>query len=154
MKIIFLDIDGVMIPLHSVGFPGDKLMYVGNMINDICKKQDADIKIVISSSWRNEGYNRCYTLLKTSGIDVDKFMFSEDNEYWKTSDIETTEISTRVFRYDEINTWLNKYREKLNIGSFVIIDDEYIPVLRAVKVDGYVGLTSENGEQIMKVLSE
>jgi hypothetical protein len=136
MKIIFLDIDGVLngynkwtyliiniskalrIPVRMVKNTLNifevKERYV-KRLSKIVKKTGA--KIVMSSSWRFGYWNtpyeemyydqkRLYYLLFKYGIEV----------------IDITPSSNSGKREDEINKWLNE--TKLTVDRFVILDDE------------------------------
>jgi hypothetical protein len=135
LKIIFLDMDGVLInydkiektPYHSLGEKSAKNNPQNEYINNLNKITNAtDAKIVISSSWRIGDksimfWNKYFNLLGIKGdvIDVTPYLFG--------------------YRGDEILAWLISYlntqyrthrRKDYDYGqyygdlfSFVIIDD-------------------------------
>lgn len=133
MKIIFLDIDGVLNgynkrlhligsicmkikPLKKLWFKWDlfgiRWKYVKNL-SKIVKKTNA--KIVISSSWRggwNVPYNECLPRMKS---------LKDKLHHYKIDVIGTTPYICGK-REDEINKWLEETDYK--IDNFVILDDE------------------------------
>lgn len=136
MKIVFLDIDGVLCTDRSVveqklPFPDgfhipfregwDRLdKECIKYLNEITHKSGA--KIVISSSWRLScytdeefGYLKRYLILEGVSADIIGKTPSHYNIYnnWANS---KDRIRTR---YEEIQEWLNKNK----VDSFVILDD-------------------------------
>ena len=137
MKIIFLDMDGVMNSVQSstfyYDFMGEKSNWFkiylpeenddfGIYHSEICPmalsnmryllKQYPDIKIVISSTWRRgrsvEYFNKLFKYLKM----IDKDLV-----------IDKTPIMSGHDRGEEIDDWLER-NKKLNIENFVILDDD------------------------------
>jgi len=110
MKVIFLDIDGVLTSVRTGWFNMD--IYAVNFLRWACKKSGA--KIVISSTWR---YNH--------GEDFWKPIFEEHlHEDFKTPDLTVKQASglyTSKIRGDEIKAWLDAHPE---ITYYVIIDDD------------------------------
>lgn len=123
MKIIFLDIDGVMNSFHEQVKPEDKI-YTGpfwytedispkfiNKLNKIIEKTEA--QVVISSSWR-----------KKHTLKVLRKMF--DIQGFKGEIIDFTPHLKRdkegniLDRGDEIKNWIDNSED---IDNFVIIDD-------------------------------
>lgn len=116
MKIIFLDIDGV---LNSAIYDRQRSIQDGNidvtrlaLIKELVDKTDA--KIVLSSSWRihwQKDYQKC----DIEGRElIDTFAGSGLEIYDKTPHISYLE------RGDEIRNWL---LEHTDVESFVIFDD-------------------------------
>lgn len=109
MKIIFLDIDGVVTSIRSGWFNLD--IYTVNFLRWVCKK--ADIKIVISSTWRMN-HNAEYW----------KSIFGEYiHEDYRTPmgrELHVIKKGTRC-RGDEIQLWLSKHPE---ITKYLILDDD------------------------------
>ena len=109
MKIIFLDVDGVLnndktadtIPvIRYIGLDQDKI----DLLQKIVSATDA--KIVLSSTWRR--YTECFEyLIKRLGQDLSNKIIGRTPVLWKN-------------RYDEIVHWLS---EQNNITDFIVLDD-------------------------------
>lgn len=115
MKIIFLDIDGVLNYNGSQFISEDCL----NNLRYIVKETNA--KIVIISTWRvclDEEYMKKYIKKTNSDLEYYKQLFSEvfSNEL-KWIDI-APDLAEK--RSEEVTLWLKEHK---NIDSFVIIDD-------------------------------
>jgi len=121
MKVIFLDIDGVLaLTFGSMNtnnkwdaYPFDKKA-VG-VLNKILTETDAEI--VLSSDWKHH-----YTLDELKGI------FLEFNGVIKAPFTVTPALPTNAMdleggRVKEINLWLKENAEKLNVTHWVAIDD-------------------------------
>lgn len=118
MRIIFLDIDGVLNSLRSVFALGNPSKHFDPVAVGLLDKlsEEADAHIVISSSWRhgntealvNELYDICHQYKEPHFLDRVVG--------------ETPRLSNGV-RGDEIEQWLVMYREE-DIESYVIIDDD------------------------------
>ena len=135
MKIIFLDVDGVLNSVQdnfSWTIESDK-----HLILLACIVRRTNAKIVVSSSWRN-----C-SLLDTLKKRLNDFSMSI---YDKTKDIGERGL--------EIKDWLDNHND---IESFVILDDEdfdiksYFPN-NFVKIDEEVGLQKEDVEKCIHIL--
>lgn len=107
MKVIFLDIDGVLNSAESFqrGVHLEKKHSL--LVRRLCKECDA--KIVISSSWRNiYDWEVLLTLLESVELSRDLIV-----------DITPQKLTST--RGDEIEMWL---RKQTNIESYVILDDD------------------------------
>lgn len=141
MKIIFLDVDGVLSSFGERGLCGLRL----DMFAAVVKQTGAEV--VLSSTWRltqcNEQRRRLRLELCKRGVGMD---------YHTPADVD---LKTRG---DEIQTWLNGYRHAQDrVESFVILDDdpndEMGPLkTHLVKCDGYSGLTNADCEEILRRL--
>ena len=125
MKIIFLDIDGVLNSWHEFVNPGDRI-YTSKELwstEDIFPKYikrlnkiiaDTGAKIVISSSWR-----------KLHTLDNIKKMFNTQGFKGeildKTPVLHRTLDGTILDRGDEIKKWLEE--TSIKIDTFIILDD-------------------------------
>jgi hypothetical protein len=136
MKIIFLDVDGV---LNSVQ---DRFSWTiesdMHLILLACIVRRTDAKIVVSSSWRN-----C-SLLDTLKKRLNDFSMSI---YGKTKDIGERGL--------EIKEWLDNHND---IESFVILDDEVFDIKEHfpnnfVQTSMKVGLQKEDVEKCIAILS-
>ena len=150
MKIIFLDIDGVLNhDLHyeeksqddrfdEVGLP---LCNISNSSVLLLNKltDDTGAKIVLSSSWRyGKTINELKGIFRKAGITgelIGKTPALEIKQDWRYS----------VPRGLEIRVWLNNYSGTDGHLSYVILDDEDDMLLYQkdvfLQVDGYCGLT-------------
>lgn len=117
MKILFLDIDGVLNSRHFFLKQKNNLSISENAIDpiavDILNKivMLTSCDIVISSTWRlpylwDNKIEDLFALLKNVGIKANFVGITPDSNY--------------TCRGDEIQAWLDKNQ---NIDSFVIIDD-------------------------------
>ena len=144
MKVVFLDIDGVLInkaslvKMESVYVPDEKCV---QRLNDLIKKTDANI--VVSSCWR---IGRTLAELREllAGWGVEGIILD------KTTDPVKSREKERGF---EIQRWLeDRKKSRGDIESFVILDDnKYMPTLLKflVQTKFEAGLTRHNtGESI------
>lgn len=122
MKLIFLDIDGVLNnsewyrtkaeytyeytrDIKAFNFDPDNWKWVEKLIND------TDSKIVLSSSWRNYDVQNTINEFKYTGFDpITKYL------------IDVTPFSFERHRGKEIETFLKN--TKLDVENYVIIDDD------------------------------
>ncbi len=170
MKIIFLDIDWVLIPL----FRKERwLKKMNGVIADIPKEvsdnlvkilQDPSAWIVISSSWRHH-WPSCKKLLKQIPL------IRNDNveyhmNYWYTvwdRVISKTWSQTDGGRSTEILMWLNEYHRTAkvwwHVTHWVAIDDEQFDMKairrigKLIKTESGVWLTSEQTDEIISLLN-
>ena len=112
-KIIFLDIDGVLVLDQAKGklkFSRDSLINLARIVNE------TGAQIVLSSSWKND--NRKFKGI----INVLKVLKLEDSFYGIVDPIlPENEEGSYCRRADEIENWLNNHKE---IEKFIIIDDD------------------------------
>ena len=176
MKVLFLDIDGV---LNSENWFAYRIYCVkNNMVNILMNFVDTDdrnikhkltmlddraianlnriieetgCKVVLSSSWRSsiESENIfTQNLLKLKGF---KYEF-----YDVTPRLWFSDFSIR--RGEEIKFWLDKESEKHEIESFVILDDDsdMLPeqMNNFIHVDGQVGLTDRDVLIAIEILNK
>jgi hypothetical protein len=163
MKVIFLDIDGVLnTGIYATHFfeickhfdltrKAAKDIRHGlrdqfgshfdprpvNLLKYIIEKTDA--KIVVSSTWRS------------SGLETMKLMWEMRDLPGEVIDI-TSYLNTD--RGEEIEAWLKEN----NVDSYVIIDDDkdMLPeqLLNFVQVDGEYGITLKDAEKIIEILNK
>lgn len=167
MKIIFLDIDGVLnydlwytsetyrnIMSTSENFDLDIDPINAKLINSICKKTNA--KIVITSDKRFD-WNDTLMQLKRGGINIDLIIDKTPEILWERfrNYDEGIEVEYDCIRGNEIKRWLYTHPE---VKKYVIIDDildfsdEQLPFL--VKVNPHIGLTDNNINEILKILND
>lgn len=153
MKIIFLDIDGVLNgPVSSWdGFPHshiDKTM-VGRL-NEIIAATGA--KVVISSSWRFRfPFTEMDAILKHQGF-VGEIIDQTPKTLKNYREIRFSQVIPRGW---EIEEWLEDHAD-LGIESFIILDDiNNMDKLkhRLILTNGDVGLTNKHVKRAIKWLS-
>lgn len=162
MKIIFLDVDGVLNSeelCHQWKEKGEKgyggffeegdvatdenVKWGQNMVDNLKRIVDSTgAKIVISSTWRKF-------------FSVEKFQEMFRVYGWEDAPVIDKTQLTRSSRGWEVNTWLNK---NLRVKDYVIIDDYpdfYASQLsRFVETNPDVGLTSEDADKAIKILND
>lgn len=144
-KILFLDIDGPMIPVRAYFLPNQTPLV---SVFDPCATsmllrllEDSGAKIVISSTWGHKGKERCEALLRDNGIDP-----SYLHDDWVTP----RKMSSA--RFHEIGWWLMKHPE---VTHYVAIDDEDLPVdwiPNAVLCDAAEGFSYRNYKECKVML--
>lgn len=113
-KVLFLDIDGPMIPRRAYFLPGQTLVVsifdpvAVSLIKRVLDKTGA--KLVISSTWGNHGKELVKETLEENGISWD---------YVHADWITPRKLSSS--RDNEIEWWIQKHREVTHWAS---IDDE------------------------------
>ena len=150
LKIIFLDIDGVLITLESartkvVEAKADPRAV--KALNHLVKRSGA--RIVISSTWRALGLARMEEYLMLWGVEARIFGLTPD-----PSDLYRG-LFLSVSRTEEINRWLRDCPEP--IESFVILDDDPIeePLNRHhVQTNFEDGLTQWHIDEALRILGE
>ena len=147
MKIIFLDIDGV---INREDITGKRLS--DNIIEDdklkiikyITEKTGA--KVVLTSSWRMhlKGDKLKYDDI---GIYINGCFYNNHIDIIDTTD----DLGFMFSRNDEINLWLEKHSD---IKSYVIIDDYCYNFKKNkfVKINGKTGITNYDAQKAIKIL--
>lgn len=130
MKVVFLDIDGVVNTFQfykepPINIPKEKLKFIDGYYVDICSESDLrvsntqamilldrlchkyNLKIVISSTWRFQ-YNKCCKALYNSGLEEDIEIIGH-----------TPHLGTE--RGYEIQSYLQLHPE---ITNYIILDDD------------------------------
>lgn len=167
MKVIFLDVDGVLNSIDDLMKYREKNNIKGSILYDDIANERVELlkqlveksnaKIVISSSWRMgwirngkpKEYNKegllykLDTKLKEFGlsfIDVTPYLWKENGHY---------------DRGDEIRTWLQKHPE---VTNFVILDDESdmceFTDTNLVKTTYQHGLLQEHVDKALRILNK
>lgn len=170
MRVIFLDIDGVL--------NGDKSLMLDDALDDdlilklktLVNKTGA--KIILSSSWKF-CFNPLRILMKNlskydlylsgmtqNGVSVEWLKsqgYTPTTKYLDTrEDIDGNEYEVTTDRGAEIYKWLS---DNPDVESFVIFDDEAFDIIRYfpnnfIKTNPRIGLTEENVEQAEKILTK
>ena len=136
MKIIFLDIDGVLFAFWGYKFSPAAC----NNLNVLLEKEP-EAMIVISSSWRHLGLDQVKKTLAANNIDSNRAI-----------DITGNETGGRGV---QIQAWLDRHPE---VTNFVVIDDEISEMSNimdhVVKTNSYSGLTSADVDLALDILNK
>lgn len=117
MKIIFLDFDGVLNSEASFRYETRrKVLHVADTLSHVCCSnlqyildQDADIKLVISSTWRNiHTMQELKNILNSYGVNPSRVL-------------DKTPRTMGGHRGQEIRLWLEEHP---NVTKYVVIDDD------------------------------
>lgn len=154
IKIIFLDVDGVLLPFNSTDFTFSKISL--QVLNDIVKYTGAEI--VLSSTWR----------MDESAIDT---IYDNFKDYPMLSTVKfkqwnRTCPTLHIGRAIEIKDFIENKAPKLGlqIKKYLVIDDEpvVIPnkkpfdryfVNKCIQTDSHIGLREEHLKQALDILS-
>lgn len=149
MKVIFLDIDGVLITKASMMTRRANVpsAYCVNNLNHITAMTEA--RIVVSSSWRFIGVDNLKLKFRDWGI--------TGRIYDVTPDLseERNGVAVAKSRSDEITAWLLAVEGP--VTSIVILDDDDVDdVLRAflVRTDFDNGLTEWDAKRAIEILGK
>lgn len=162
MKILFLDIDGV---LNTADDPGGVYLNPSlvNNLNSLVQRAGDELKVVLSSSWRlHMSLDEVNTALKAAGATFDLFdrtldLYSlEGMKIYNERDYPRRKMSDYSFPYRaiEIHAWLVDHQSE--ITSYVVIDDIYSWGWmrdRVIVTDPRMGLTEKNCEAALEILS-
>lgn len=156
MKILFLDFDGVLNPVHY-----ENMMWkMWKTSNGLIKSKDeygmiffdqsieplreivekTGCRIVISSTWRKEGIIKMESMWKARNMPG----------YLQS----LTPIFDSAERGKEISHWLNV--ASIEVNQYAILDDRVIEGHKEhfVKTNGFYGLTSEDADEVIKILNK
>lgn len=137
-KVVFIDIDGPMIPAKASWLPNQTTIYsvfdpiATAMVNRLLS-DDPDLRIVISSSWGSRGLKKVSELFEKNGINPDKF-----HDDWITPR-NNTEVRTL-----QIKEWLNAHPDVIH---WCALDDERLDATilpNFVQCDTYNGISHCN----------
>ena len=178
LKIIFLDIDGVLnTPLHSLAdmkkFPDFKPMdeRCYGLNSDLIKNlkyilDETGAKIVVSSSWRhfhdyspyNKGVDWRDVLAERCGYNP-KDLFLGDTPSLVTRKMDDEGISEYTLRGREIKAWIDENKDSLGRFRYAILDDEVCDIVTVIKkchvfkTDSSCGLTKEVADKVISFLN-
>ena len=143
MKILFMDIDGPMIPHRAYLMPGNYGRLVTHfdhcataMVNRLLRLAPA--KLVISSAWQINGRVKMEELLTMNGIDSGHL-----HEDWATSP------PGPMKRRAEIKLWLRRHPE---VTHWVAFDDEPVPAPGCIQCSFADGLLMKHFEMSFQLL--
>ena len=144
IKVIFLDIDGVLNNLSTKEKTPDYHRGISTPLAAIFRRiiEETDAKIVLSSTWRLFPEMHDY-MWKSIGLDIKERCIGETPSVWSGD------------RGEEIERWLQS-NKNLEIDRFVIIDDtdEMWPHMdKLIQTNEMYGLTNENADAIIKTLN-
>ena len=135
MKVIFLDIDGVLNTNSDKEISTDKLKFLSELVS----KTGAEV--VLSSSWRN-WWNNPKTNIPGSFITKWKKQFLDNN----LSITLTTELECPK------NLSIEKFIIRHDVKCFIVLDDEPIDISNLVQTNGDVGLTQFDCQKAVHLL--
>lgn len=158
MKIIFLDIDGVLNPVHNMNalhkmwkVSEGKIkskddygyFFLDHNVNALAHIIElTQAKIVLSSTWRLMGEIRIRQLWDHRKLPGELYS--------------VTPSTNEAIRGKEIDMWLNSFKEE-GITSYVIIDDDrdMLPEQsgKFVKTNSYYGLTMADATKAIEILN-
>lgn len=159
MKVIFLDIDGVLTSVNRrMKLDPDNIARLGKIL------EATEAKLVISSSWRRHKLEDTIALLADTqefnhgGVEFpycDKIVGHTLRLYaFCPADEEKHYLSARGL---EIKRWLKDHAEKLGVTNYLILDDDSDMLLEQVrhfiKTDTYKGLSNKNVDKAIKILN-
>lgn len=138
MKVLFLDIDGVLNNFKDRNF-GEKFSEVScHNLNTIVERVP-DLKIVISSAWRIWGLTYMRKILALNGVKADV--------------IDCTGRENGI-RGHQIQCWLDR---NPGVTNLVILDDNSDMgdlTNKLVKTNSFIGLTTTEVEQAVDILNK
>ena len=155
MKVIFLDIDGVLNKRFSKSYAPSGCTGIENSALKKLRKiiEETGARVVLSSTWKSELDKNLHYATADGKYMLNKFRYEGGFHLLdKTPDAEKC-----ILRGAEINSWLSK---KNDVESFVILDDiefddfhifGYIDHL--VLTDPSVGITDEDVEKAIGILN-
>eukprot|EP01006_Ploeotia_vitrea_P003615 TRINITY_DN112926_c0_g1_i1.p1 TRINITY_DN112926_c0_g1~~TRINITY_DN112926_c0_g1_i1.p1 ORF type:complete len:289 (-),score=27.81 TRINITY_DN112926_c0_g1_i1:437-1303(-) len=138
-KILFLDVDGVLAPYPVTrewrGIDTNCIRLLGQIV------QATGCQLVMSSSWRTMpgGYQHINQQLQQNGV---------------PPCIDQTPVIGNggpANRATEINQWLSTSGR--GVSSWVVVDDDPIPINNMVKTNPQIGITQETVQQAINVLN-
>ena len=167
-KYLFLDFDGVLntanyakrlkregIDLYDEFGPMFDPTTIANLNRIV---EETGCKIVLSSSWRNEGFMRMLALWKDRNLPGELFAMTPillSTTYRDARNGEFFSVPERNAKALEINAWLEEFAERP--CQYVIIDDENVffqsQQVHLVQTDEISGLTYEKARTAIEILN-
>lgn len=148
MKIIFLDIDGVLVNRNSLlkqsGLESEPDPPCVEALNRITTETQA--VIVVSSTWRLIGETAVRRKLRDWGIQGRVLGITPINRDDRT----TT-------RGREIQLWINVYSRSINLGNYVILDDDAdveMDLTKLIRTQFETGLTMSDADNAIAILND
>jgi len=134
MRIIFLDIDGVLVNEEALKAHAARLESDPDAKQEPCADcvaalnwltSQSEAKIVVSSTWRLQGFAVVKAILAEWGVTGEVIGATPMLEIEETRDWGTIYVSAS--RAEEIQSWLSTHERRIDaprIEAFVILDDE------------------------------
>lgn len=159
MKIVFLDIDGVLntdnmlFERHRLLFKGKrKIPFEKGPLKNFCGlvkwMMDNEAYFVISSSWRISSVPRDWNkIFRHFGVK-------------KNLVVSVTSYGMFRRRGEEILHWIHRHKESFSVERYAVIDDEdfdirgFVPEKCFFHIDSGTGITRKNVEGIIDFLSK
>ncbi len=150
MKIVFLDVDGVLNSERSIDMNWNEGINDGDdaphfihtkHLNNILQNTGAGV--VVSSSWRSKERH------------MNKLMCGLEAEGCRINHLGNTPVLDEGCRGDEIQMWMDDC--EYEIESFIILDDESSMghlTSSLIKTDYSTGLMAEHAESAVRILNE
>jgi hypothetical protein len=146
MRIIFLDIEGVLVNYNASANNGEADPECVARLNTLTDSTGA--ALVISSTWRSQGLAELTELLRGWGVTAQVAGITDDLSFLDL----TTPIG--IHRGDEVGQWLDAHP---NVEDFVILDDDddmgALKPFLVQTADG-AGLTDEQVERAARALTD
>lgn len=152
MKVLFLDMDGVMFSFEHLHVAKTNFAVTESCVkqlNRIVKFTGA--KIVLSSTWR-----RFYSLQKMRKLFKDNGCIAKIIDKTPDKPQCISDLRGKGTRGGEIKSWLDAHSE---VEKFAVVDDDVFDIVNiitkgVVKTNGYKGLTEEDADKLIEILNE
>jgi len=147
-RVLFLDFDGPMVPMNASWSSRDCIGEEYTPFDPAAVEAvlrvltEAHTKLVISSSWRNIGYERMADLLEREGINK-----SHLHDDWSIDFSYDVGMGERA-RF--IQAWLDRHPE---IDHYGIVDDLPMDIPNLIKVSTFDGMSKENRLNLFKLFN-
>lgn len=148
MKLIFLDVDGVLNCAASFTRRGNPFPIDDNKVDLLAQIVEATgAELVLSSTWREDFNSKMDIIDKHCGA-------PELIEKLKTRGLKFIgRTGYDVNRETEIKNFLQEFSKDHEIKSFIVLDDDVVHMPQLVKTNWNLGLTPHCVEKAIKILS-
>jgi|6_EtaG_2_1085325.scaffolds.fasta_scaffold00120_35 hypothetical protein len=142
MKVLFLDIDGVLVTVRShVALGTGKQMRAFDPVGlaFVRKIAEQGVRVVISSIWR----------FHNTKADMEALLGFELHPHWRTADLRSFDGAGRA---EEIHTWVADHHD---VEKYAVLDDMRCPLVGVyywVEVDGLAGISCCNYRELEEIL--
>lgn len=158
MKLLFLDIDGVLNTNTTFRFccvdkPAIHTSHVVHL-NTILRAVP-DVRVVISSAWRKLIFNGCMTLhgfehmLASHGL----YALGMLHGCTRQDGLTLSEEEAQTFPFRQREAQIQQYVRQNPCSAFVVLDDLDLDLPQLVKIDPREGLTVEKANEAIKLLT-
>jgi len=137
MKVVFLDIDGVLVTdtCHVWEFSREAIENLEVIL------ESSGCQIVISSSWAHRGRDTVIEKFQKNGFDLEPHL----HEDWTSQDWSLAD------RRDEVCKWLSKHPE---VTGYAVIDDMDCSLPHQVLTNPMFGIADLAVEQVLEMLEK